>query len=456
MDRGTKSIMFRKILVANRGEIALRVIRACKELGIPTVAIHSDVDRESLHVKMADESVCIGPAQSRQSYLSIPRILSAAEITNSDAIHPGYGFLAENAEFANVCEKCGVTFIGPTSANIELLGDKLRARDAMKKVGLPMLSSVEVDLEDPKKTTKAIEEMGLPVIVKASAGGGGKGIKIVRSMEQFWSVLKTAQSEAQAAFGNSKVYVERFLEDARHIEFQIVSDGQGNVIHLGERDCSIQRRYQKVLEEAPSVAISQDVRESMGRRVTDAIRQIGYRNVGTVEFLMDANQNFYFLEMNTRIQVEHPITEEITGIDLIKLQICLAAGESLPYRQEDIKFRGHAIEMRINAEDPEKFYPSAGQITAYHVPGGRGVRIESGAYDGYSVSPYYDSLIAKLIVHGEDRTKAISKAETALQEFMIEGIHTNILLHQRIIGNKSFRNGNVNVRFLYNVLKLGK
>lgn len=448
--------MFRKVLVANRGEIALRVIRACKELGIATVAVHSDVDRESLHVKLADESVCIGPAESRQSYLVIPKILSAAEITNADAIHPGYGFLAENSEFANVCEKCGVTFIGPTAANIEMMGDKLRARATMKEAGLPMLPSVEVNLEDPKATTAAIEEVGLPVIVKATAGGGGKGIKIIRSMEQLWNTLKTAQSEAQAAFGNSKVYLERFLEDARHIEFQVAGDNDGNVVHFGERDCSIQRRYQKVLEEAPAYVMTPEARERMGKIVTEAIRKVGYRNVGTVEFLADSKLHFYFLEMNTRIQVEHPITEEITGIDLMKLQIRLAAGQRLPLRQDEIQFRGHAIEMRINAEDPEKFYPSAGQITAFHIPGGRGVRVDSGAYEGYVVSPYYDSLVAKLIVHGDDREEAIRKGEVALDEFMIEGIQTNIQLHKKILLEKEFREGRVSVKFLDKLLNFNK
>ncbi|MFH1263798.1 MAG: acetyl-CoA carboxylase biotin carboxylase subunit [Pseudomonadota bacterium] len=448
--------MFRKILVANRGEIALRVIRACKELGIATVAVHSDVDRESLHVKMADESVCIGPAAARESYLAIPKILSAAEVTNSEAIHPGYGFLAENAEFANVCEKCGLVFIGPTSENIVAMGDKLAARATMRKAGLPMLPSIEVNLEDPKATTSAVEEVGLPLIVKATAGGGGKGIKIIRSMDQLWNTLKTAQAEAQAAFGNSKVYLERFLEDARHIEFQVVADHFGNVVHLGERDCSIQRRYQKVVEEATAYVVTPEIRERMGHVVTEAIGKIGYRNVGTVEFLADSKLNFYFLEMNTRIQVEHPITEEITGIDLMKLQIRLAAGERLPFRQDEVRFRGHAIEMRINAEDPEKFYPSAGQITAFHVPGGRGVRVDSGAYHGYVVSPYYDSLIGKLIVHGDNREEAIRKGLVALDEFLVEGIHTNIPLHKKILTNEEFLKGNVSVKFLDKLFNLNK
>ncbi|HLG18321.1 MAG TPA: acetyl-CoA carboxylase biotin carboxylase subunit [Bdellovibrionota bacterium] len=446
--------MFRKVLVANRGEIALRVIRACREMGIATVAVHSDVDRESLHVKMADESVCIGPAESRESYLSVQRILAAAEVTNADAIHPGYGFLAENAEFARVCEKCGVAFIGPTAANIDSMGDKLSAREAMKQAGLPMMPGIEVDVDDAAKAASVAQEIGLPVIVKATAGGGGKGIKVVRSMEQLWNTLKAAKSEAQAAFGNSRVYIERYLEEARHIEFQVAADGNGNVVHFGERDCSIQRRYQKVLEESPSPAVPADVRRDMGKIVTDAIRSIGYRNLGTVEFLMDPQKRFYFLEMNTRIQVEHPITEEVVGIDLVKLQLRLAAGDPLPVRQEDIRMQGHAMEMRINAEDPEKFYPSAGQITAYHVPGGRGIRVDSGAYDGYAISPYYDSMIAKLIVHGVDRPEAIAKGEVALREFLIEGIHSNIPLHQRILSNPEFRSGTTSVTFLSKLLNL--
>jgi acetyl-CoA carboxylase biotin carboxylase subunit len=445
--------MFRKILIANRGEIAIRVIRAAKELGIATVAVHSEADAEALHVKLADESVCIGPPSARESYLVIPKILAAAEITNSDAIHPGYGFLAENAEFANVCEKCGLTFIGPSSENIQLMGDKLRARAAMTEAGLPMLRSVEVDAEDPARTADEVEKLGLPVIVKATAGGGGKGIKIVRSMDQLPMMLKTAGSEAQAAFGNSKVYIERYLEDARHIEFQVAADHYGNVVHLGERDCSIQRRYQKVLEESPSPAVTPDVRRRMGEVVTAAIRKVGYRNVGTVEFLMDRNHEFFFLEMNTRIQVEHPVTEAITGIDLVKLQIRIAAGEPLPFRQEEIRFRGHAIEMRINAEDPEKFYPSSGQVTAFHVPGGFGVRVDTGVYDGYVISPYYDSMVAKVIVHAGSRDEAIAKGRTALDEFLVEGVHTNIPLHQRILGSEEFRKGNTHVRFLDNFLK---
>ena len=445
--------MFKKILVANRGEIALRIIRACKELSIPTVAVHSDVDRDSLHVKMADESVCIGPAQARQSYLSIPKILSAAEITNADAIHPGYGFLAENAEFSNVCKKCNVTFIGPTAEQIELMGDKVHAREAMKKVGIPMLESIAVDLNAPEDAIRKIQAVGLPVIVKAAAGGGGKGIKVVHEIDQLWQTIRTAQAEAQAAFGDSTVYVEKFLERAKHIEFQIAADMHGNVIHLGERDCSVQRRYQKVIEEAPAATLPRDVRDRMGKTICAALSKLGYQSLGTVEFLMDEKFNFYFLEMNTRIQVEHPVTEQITGIDLVKLQLRLATGEKLPFTQGDVKFRGHAIEMRINAEDPEKFYPSSGKITSLHLPGGPGVRIDYGVYDGFTVTPHYDSLLGKLIVHAETREEAIARAQAALSELIIQGIHTNVPLHLRVLASPEFVECKTYTKFLDNLLK---
>ncbi len=446
--------MFKKVLVANRGEIALRIIRSLKELGISTVAVHSDVDRESLHVKLADESVCIGPKEPRESYLAIPRILSAAEITNSDAIHPGYGFLAENAEFARVCEKCGITFIGPTSENIATMGDKLQARKAMTEAGLRLLPGVEVNPENMEEAARVVEEIGLPVIVKATAGGGGRGIKIVRDKEQLFNTLTTARAEALSAFGDSRLYIERYLTTGRHIEFQIAADMHGNVVHFGERDCSIQRRYQKVLEEAPSPAVSPETRERMGKIITEAIRKIGYQSLGTVEFLMDEDQQFYFLEMNTRIQVEHPITEMIVGRDLVRLQVRIAAGDPLPMTQEDIQFSGHAIEMRINAEDPEKFYPSSGEITGYHVPGGLGVRVDSAAYDGCTISPYYDSLIAKLIVKGVDREEAVARSRAALKEFLVEGIYTNIPLHERILMDEEFLNGKTHVRYLDNLLNL--
>ena len=448
--------MFRKILIANRGEIALRVIRACREMGISTVAVHSEADRDSLHVKLADESVCIGPAPSRQSYLSIPQVLSAAEITNADAIHPGYGFLAENAEFANVCEKCGVKFIGPTSAQIDLMGDKISAREAMKKAGLPMLPSVQIEGGDSESAMSAVSAMGLPVIIKAAAGGGGKGIKIVRSMDQFLQTVQTAQAEAKAAFGDATVYVEKYLEHARHIEFQVVADEHGNVIHLGERDCSIQRRYQKIIEESPSVGVTEEIRKKMGQKIVAAISKVGYQNVGTIEFLMDPARNFYFLEMNTRIQVEHPITEEVTGIDLVKLQIQIAAGQTLPYKQEDIVFRGHAMEFRINAEDPKKFFPSVGRIKGFHLPGGPGVRLDHGVYDGFFVPPYYDSLLGKLIVRGKNREEVLNRASTALHEFYVGGIQTNIPLHQEILRDQKFRVGDIHIRYLDNFLESQK
>lgn len=445
--------MFKKILIANRGEIALRIIRACQEMDIRTVAVHSTVDQNSLFVKLADESVCIGPAKSSESYLVPQRILSAAEITGADAIHPGYGFLAENEEFAKVCESCGISFIGPRPQDLELMGDKIRSRQAMQKLGLTLLTSTAIQPEDVQKNQKTIEKIGLPVIIKASAGGGGKGIKIVRDMNDFWSTVKTAQAEAQAAFGDATVYVEKYLENARHIEFQIAADQHGNIIHLGERDCSVQRRYQKIIEESPSPAVDEKLRNNMGERVVKALKEVGYQNVGTVEFLMDDKKNFYFLEMNTRIQVEHPVTEEITDLDLIQLQIRLAAGEELPYRQKDIRFTGHAMEFRINAEDPEKLLPSCGKITELHIPGGRGVRVDSGIYSGMDITPYYDSMLAKLIIFGPTREQVIRKARASLQEFQIEGISTNIPLHQRILGDESFLKGDVSTRYLDNLLK---
>lgn len=445
--------MFKKILIANRGEIALRVIRACKELGIATVAVHSEPDRESLHVKFADESVCIGKADSRSSYLSIPAILSAAEITNSDAIHPGYGFLAENAEFANVCEKCGVTFIGPSSESINRMGDKIKAREIMKTFGLKITPGMELDDEDEKEIKRKIEKIGLPVIIKAAAGGGGRGMKIIRSMDNFFNVLSAAKQEALAAFGNSTVYVEKYIERARHVEFQILADKFGNAVHLGERDCSVQRRYQKLIEESPCGAITDSVRNKIGTAAAKAVAEAGYSNAGTVEFLMDGNKNFYFLEMNTRVQVEHPVTEMVTGIDIVKAQIAIAAGEPLAFKQNEIKFFGHAIECRINSEDPVKFYPSSGEITGWHIPGGLGVRVDSAAYQGYYVSPYYDSLIAKLVVFAKNRTEAIRKMKVALDEFMIEGIKSNIDLHKKIMTDEDFIKNKISTFYLPELLK---
>jgi acetyl-CoA carboxylase biotin carboxylase subunit len=445
--------MFKKILIANRGEIALRIIRACRAMGIQTVAVHSTADQNSLFVKLADESVCIGPPKSSESYLVTQRVLSAAEITGADAIHPGYGFLAENEEFAKVCESCGITFIGPRTEDLLLMGDKIRSREAMSKLGLNLLPSTLIQADDIHKAQKAIEKMELPIIVKASAGGGGKGIKIVRNMDDFWTTVKTAQAEAQAAFGDSTVYVEKYLEAARHIEFQVAADKHGNVIHLGERDCSIQRRYQKIIEESPSPAVDEKTRAEMGSKVIKALKEVGYQNVGTVEFLMDEKKNFYFLEMNTRIQVEHPVTEEVTDLDLIQLQIRLAYGEELPFRQKDIRFTGHAMEFRINAEDSEKFLPSCGRITDLHIPGGRGVRVDSGIFNGIDITPYYDSMLAKLIISAPTREEVLRKAKAALQEFQIEGISTNIPLHQRILEDESFQKGIVSTRYLDNLLK---
>ena len=445
--------MFKKILVANRGEIALRIIRACKELGIKTVAIHSEVDGESLHVKFADESVCVGKADSRESYLNIPAILSAAEITNAEAIHPGYGFLAENSEFANVCEKCGVVFIGPSSESINLMGDKIRARETMKSLGLKIIPGADVDADDKKTTQEKIEEIGLPVIVKAAAGGGGRGMKIVRNMDNFWTVISAAKSEALTAFGNATVYVEKYIENGRHVEFQILADKFGNTLHLGERDCSVQRRYQKIIEESPCAAIDSQIRERVGKISATAVGKAGYSNAGTIEFLMDEKKNFYFLEMNTRVQVEHPVTEMVTGIDIVKAQIKIANGEPLELKQQDIKFHGHAIECRINAEDPVKFYPSSGEITGWHVPGGLGVRVDSAVYQGYSISPYYDSLIAKLIVHGKNRDEAIGKMRVALDEFVVEGIKTSIPLHKAIMNDEDYIKNNISTSYIADLLK---
>jgi len=445
--------MFQKVLIANRGEIALRIIRACKEMGIATVAVHSEADEHALFVKLADESVCIGPARADESYLLPQRILSAAEISGADAIHPGYGFLSENAEFAKQVITCGFSFIGPSPENIELMGDKLASRKVMRDFGLALLPSAEISEDTISDMDDVMDEIGFPLIVKASAGGGGKGIKIVRSKELFYQTVKTAQAEAKSAFGDDRVYLERYLESARHIEIQVAADQYGNVIHLGERDCSIQRRYQKVIEETPSPAVSPELRDKIGHIVTDAVGKLGYQSVGTVEFLMDEKKNFYFLEMNTRIQVEHPITEEVTNVDLVKLQIKLASGMKMPLSQKDIQFVGHAIEFRINAEDPETFMPSCGKIIALHLPGGKGVRIDSGIYSGLNITPYYDSMLAKLIIHGETRADAIRKARASLMEFQLEGIQTNIPLHKQVLVNQSFQEGQYDTHFLNKLLQ---
>ncbi|MGA8182069.1 MAG: acetyl-CoA carboxylase biotin carboxylase subunit [Terriglobia bacterium] len=439
--------MFGKILIANRGEIALRVICACKELGIPTVAVYSEADRYSLHVRFADEAVCIGPARSSESYLNVAAIISAAEITGAEAIHPGYGFLAENPNFAEVCETCKLTFIGPSPEAIRLMGDKNQARKRMAELGLPVLPGTEV-LGSEEEALKAAEKIGYPVMVKASAGGGGKGMRIINSPEELPTLLQMAQNEAEASFGSSAVYLEKYIPSPRHIEFQVMADQHGKVIHLGERECTIQRRHQKVLEESPSTQIDAETRQKMGRKVIRALSEIGYTNAGTVEFLMDETRKLYFLEMNARIQVEHPVTEMVTGLDLVKMQIQVAAGLPLPVAGDTVGLRGHAIECRICAENPETFAPSAGKITGFHVPGGTGVRVDTAAYAESIIPPYYDSLIAKLVVHGKDREEAVQRMSRALEMFIIEGISTSIPLQEKILADKDFRAGKFDTQFL--------
>ncbi|HET7212363.1 MAG TPA: acetyl-CoA carboxylase biotin carboxylase subunit [Terriglobia bacterium] len=439
--------MFGKILIANRGEIALRVICACKELGIPTVAVYSEADRYSLHVRFADEAVCIGPARSSESYLNIAAIISAAEITAAEAIHPGYGFLAENPNFAEVCETCKLTFIGPSPEAIRLMGDKNQARKRMAELGLPVLPGTEV-LSSEEEALKAAREIGYPVMVKASAGGGGKGMRIVNSAEELPALLQMAQNEAEASFGSSAVYLEKYISSPRHIEFQVMADQHGKVIHLGERECTIQRRHQKVVEESPSTQIDARTRQEMGGKVIRALKEIGYTNAGTVEFLMDEDHKLYFLEMNTRIQVEHAVTEMVTGLDLVKMQILVAAGLPLPVAGDTVGLRGHAIECRICAENPETFVPSAGKITGFHVPGGTGVRVDTAAYAESVIPPYYDSLIAKLVVHGKDREEAIQRMLRALEMFIIEGISTSIPLQEKILADEDFRAGRFDTQFL--------
>ncbi|HLH29662.1 MAG TPA: acetyl-CoA carboxylase biotin carboxylase subunit [Terriglobia bacterium] len=440
--------MFRKILIANRGEIALRVILCCKELGIKTVAVFSEADRHALHVRFADEAVCIGPARSIDSYLNIPSVISAAEVLNADAIHPGYGFLSESAYFAEVCEASRIKFIGPSSEAIRLMGDKARARSEMNRFGLPVLPGSEDAIHTDKEAISTAEAIGYPVIIKAVAGGGGRGMRVVNNRAELLSALKTAQAEAASAFGVPHCYIEKFIERARHVEFQIMADEYGNGIHLGERECSMQRRHQKLIEEAPSVIMTPELREQLGKRVVEAIQQVGYSNVGTLEFLVDERKNFYFMEMNTRVQVEHPVTELVTGIDIIRDQILIASGDRLPHRQSDIQFRGHAIECRINAEDPVTHKPSPGKITTWHAPGGPGVRIDTAAYAEYVIPPYYDSLIAKLVVHGSTRDEAIRRMERALDMFVLEGVKSTIPLHQQILRNEDFRKGNIYTKLL--------
>ncbi len=439
--------MYKKILIANRGEIALRVICACKELGIRTVAVYSEADRYSLHVRFADEAVCIGPPRSSESYLNMASVISAAEITGADAIHPGYGFLAESANFAEVCETSKLTFIGPRPEVMRLMGDKNKARKTMAELGLPVLPGSEV-LRSEAEAQEWAEKIGYPVMIKAAAGGGGRGMRIVKGPEELPQALQTAQSEAAAAFGSPEVYLEKYVASARHIEFQVLGDSRGKVIHLGERECSIQRRHQKILEESPSTQIDLATRQRVGHQVVEALQKIGYTNAGTIEFLMDEDHNLYFLEMNTRIQVEHPVTEMVTGLDLVKQQILIAAGERLPIEAETIGLRGHAIECRICAENPETFAPSAGQLTGFQVPGGTGVRVDTAVYAESVIPPYYDSLIAKVIVHGLNRREAIHRMMRALQMFIVEGVATSIPIHEKILADTDFRAGKIDTNFL--------
>lgn len=441
--------MFKKLLIANRGEIAVRVIRACKELGIATAAVYSEADQESLHVKMADEAYCIGPAVATESYLNMTNLMSLATLIEADAIHPGYGFLAENPDFAELCGACGITFIGPDPDAISKMGDKTTARETMKKAGVPVVPGTDGLIEDEEEAKETAREIGYPVIVKATAGGGGKGMRVVHSEEELVHAIRLAQQEAAANFGNPGVYLEKYLLEPRHVEIQILADKHGNVVHLGERDCSIQRRYQKLIEETPSPAVDANLRERMGQAAIAAAKAVNYSGAGTVEFLLDRENNFYFMEMNTRIQVEHPVTELVTGIDLIKEQIRIASGEPLSFRQEDVILNGWAIECRINAEDPKRdFMPSPGTIQFYLPPGGMGVRVDSGVYTGYKIPPFYDSMIAKLIVWGKDRSEALNRMRRALSEFAIEGVSTTIPYHLQVLNHPKFVDGDFHIQFL--------
>ncbi|MFD1408214.1 acetyl-CoA carboxylase biotin carboxylase subunit [Kroppenstedtia eburnea] len=441
--------MFNKVLVANRGEIAVRVIRACRELGIETVAVYSEADREALHVTLADEAYCIGPAASKESYLNMTNLMSVATLVEVDAIHPGYGFLAENADFAELCAACNITFIGPDPQAIVKMGDKTTARETMKAAGVPVVPGTEGVIEDLDIAVETAREIGYPVIVKATAGGGGKGMRVVHTEEELKRAIQMAQQEAEANFGNPGVYLEKFLVEPRHIEIQVLADSHGNTIHLGERDCSIQRRYQKLVEEAPSPALDPSLREKMGQAAVAAAQAVNYSGAGTVEFLLDKEGNFYFMEMNTRIQVEHPVTELVTGIDLVKEQIRVAAGRPLSVGQEDVVINGWAIECRVNAEDPDRnFMPSPGTIQFYLPPGGAGVRVDSGAYPGYSIPPFYDSMVAKLIVWGKDREEAILRMKRALAEFAIDGVSTTIPFHLKLLNNRKFKQGDFHIQFL--------
>ena len=447
--------MFSKVLIANRGEIAMRVIRACRLLGIKSVAIHSEVDAGSLHVRFADEAVCVGPAEAAKSYLNIPAIIAAAEITGADAIHPGYGFLSENPAFAELVEKLGLKFIGPRSEMLRLMGNKVAAREAMEKAGLPLLPGARGVLKDVDEAEKIARQVGFPVILKAAAGGGGRGMKIVREVSSIRKAFEGASAEALASFGDGSMYLERYIEEPRHIEMQMVADEHGNIIHLGERECSVQRRHQKMIEEAPSPAVSPEMRHEMGEVALKAMRGIGYNNVGTIEFLLDEKGNFYFMEMNTRIQVEHPVTEQVYGLDLVRLQIKLANGDVLERTQDSVVPRFHAIECRVNAEDSRTFAPSPGVITGYHQPGGYGVRVDTMAYEDYKVQPYYDSLVAKLICWGDKREVAISRMRRALEEYVIEGIKTNIPFHKRVLDHQGFLKGRYDTRIVDQILTGG-
>ena len=439
--------MFGKILIANRGEIALRVQRACRELGIPTVAVHSTADSEAMHVRLSDESVCIGPPAARDSYLNMAAILSAAHVTGADAIHPGYGFLSENAGFAEMVEDHGLTFIGPSSEHIRMMGDKITAKAAMTRLGVPLVPGSDGALPDLENARDVAERVGYPVLIKAAAGGGGRGMKVAHSADELEEAWRVARTEARAAFGNDEVYLEKYLDKPRHIELQILADNHGEVVHLGERDCSLQRRHQKLLEEAGSPALTGAQRDDIGATATAALKKLGYRNAGTLEFLYQDGQ-FAFIEMNTRLQVEHPVTEMVCGVDLVREQIRIAAGQPLGYTQADVKFYGHAIECRVNAEDPETFMPTPGRVQAFHAPGGLGVRVDSALYAGYVVPPYYDSMIAKLIVHAPTRPEAIARLRRALEEFAVLGIKTTLPLHQRIVEDPEFQAGDYTIHWL--------
>ena len=445
--------MLERVLIANRGEIALRVLRACRELGIETVAVHSTADRELKHVRLADQSVCIGPPPSAQSYLNVPAIISVAEVTNADGIHPGYGFLSENADFAEQVEESGFVFIGPRAETIRLMGDKVSAKQQMKRSGVPTVPGSEGAIpDDPDEILRIARDIGYPIIVKAAAGGGGRGMRVVHNEEVLLSSIQVTQSEAQAAFGSPVVYMEKFLQRPRHVEVQVLADGQGGAIHLGDRDCSLQRRHQKVIEEAPAPGIADKLREDIGDACVQACIDMGYRGAGTFEFLYE-DGGFYFIEMNTRVQVEHPVTEMITGVDIVREQLLIASGEKLSLRQEDVRFTGHALECRINAEDPRNFLPSPGKINTFHAPGGPGVRVDSHVYSGYTVPPHYDSLIGKLITHGDTRESALVKMRQALDELIVEGIRTNAALHRELVVDPSFMAGGVSIHYLESKLE---